>query len=185
MLCRRSSSIGQNIHFIAYGRAYFELVWSPGINAPGLYSFEGNLVYALQSAPWQKAKCSQEVTIGVFCSEAHSWAKLILMLTQMYPLCLHLRKKWRNIIHTQTEGLCPSKNVSFKILTKELETLRLQYCKYDPYFHAQESTQTGFSGTTTCCHFSKAFKYVYAVMCRHLHSCFGLSHLSRKSWKTL
>jgi len=47
ILYSRSRSIEQNIPSIAYGGAYFELVWSHGMNAPGLFSFEGNLVHLL------------------------------------------------------------------------------------------------------------------------------------------
>lgn len=160
--------------FISYGSAYFELVclisWNkcswfifiwrkPSPCTPECSKTESKV----QSRGDNRGILFRSTLLRQIISNVNT-GKLFLILTQMYSLCLHLRKKWRNIIHTQTGGLRPTKNESFKILKKELETLRLQYCKYDLYFHAHKSTQTGFSGSTTCCHFSKAFKYVYVCM---------------------
>lgn len=47
ILCSRSRSIEQNIQSIPHGGSYFELVRSHGANAPGLFSFERNLVHVL------------------------------------------------------------------------------------------------------------------------------------------
>lgn len=53
--------------------AYFELLWYHGINAPGLFSFEGNLVHVIRD----RKQVQSEETTRIFHSEV-----LMLILTQ-------------------------------------------------------------------------------------------------------
>lgn len=56
MLCSRSGTTEQITQSIAYGGAYFELLWSLGMNVPGLFSFEGNLVHVLGECSMTESK---------------------------------------------------------------------------------------------------------------------------------